>query len=186
MSGAYSTLSKPTIILHWTVALIMIGEIGVGLYMKTFELIPIYPWHKAIGVLAMVIILARVVWRLKKGWPKPVSDYQKHEQFLSKIIHWVLILGTLIMPISGLMLSGAGGYGVYVFGFELIPDNIQTEPTFKVIPYNATIAGLGHWLHEIVGYALIAAITLHIVGALKHHIIDRDSTIRRMLGQQAT
>lgn len=185
MSDTKTKLSTATIAFHWVVALIMIGEISVGLYMSSYRVIPIYPWHKAIGVIALIVILARVAWRMRQGWPVPMSNYAKHEQILSKVIHWVLIIGTLVMPISGLMLSGAGGYGVYVFGLELIPDNVQTQPEFKVIPYNTTIADLGHWLHEVAGKLLIAAILLHVVGALKHHIADGDGTLRRMLGKQS-
>ncbi len=176
-------LSPITRALHWLVALMIISLLAVGFYMATFEVWALYPIHKAFGVIALLIILPRVVWRLKNGWPIPVRDYPTWEHKLAVATHWVLILGTVIMPISGFIFSGASGHGVDVFGLVLAPMNPDPSHPGEVIAFNETVADAGNELHEIVGYVMAMAIALHIAGALKHHIFDKDRTLLRMLGK---
>lgn len=177
-------LSLTTKLLHWIVAIFMISLIAVGIYMNENGVYALYPIHKSMGVIAFVFILWRVIWRVKQGWPTPVSQYHKHEQMLSKLVHWVLIIGTIIMPISGMIMSGFGGHGVAVFGLELVAENYANgNPNVKV-PINAELSALGSRMHGVVGTVLIGAILLHVVGALKHHFLDKDNTLRRMLGMK--
>lgn len=176
-------LSLTTRTLHWLVALFVIGLVCVGFYMSTYEIWSLYPIHKAFGVIALLVILPRIVWRLKNRWPTPVRDYPAWEHKLAVLTHWVLILGTLIMPISGFIFSGAGGHGVDVFGLVLAPANPNPANPAEVIPFNETMADAGHEIHEFVGYIMAIAIILHIAGALKHHILDKDRTLLRMLGK---
>lgn len=183
MRDTASQLSKTTIILHWIVALSMIGLLGVGLYMEQTSTYALYPLHKSFGVIIFFVILARVIWRVMNGWPQPASQYQAWEHNLAKVVHWVLIIGTVAMPISGMMMSGAGGHGISVFGLELLASNPDPANAHKVIPLNKEMAEIGHTVHGLLGKVLIAAIVLHIAGALKHHLIDKDGTLRRMLGK---
>lgn len=176
-------LSKTTVALHWIVGLSMIGLLAVGQTMEIFEIYALYPIHKALGFLIFFVILARVLWRFKNGWPTPVSEYQKHEQVLSKLVHWVLLLGTIFMPISGFLMSAVGGHGVDVFGLEIVARNPDPINAGKVLAHNADIAGAAHEVHDILGKVMMAAVVLHIAGALKHHIADKDGTLRRMLGK---
>ena len=69
-----------------------------------------------------------------------------------------------------------------IFGWELLAENIDPNNLEEVIPLNKTLAGFSHETHEIVGNVMIVAIGLHLIGALKHHIIDKDGTLRRMFG----
>lgn len=176
-------LSKTTIALHWIVGLSIIGLLAVGQIMEMFEIYRLYPIHKAFGFLIFFVIMARVLWRMKNGWPTPVSEYQKHEQVLSKLVHWVLIIGTMLMPISGFLMSAVGGHGVDVFGLEIVARNPDPLDANKALAHNAAIAGAAHEVHEILGKIMMAAVALHIAGALKHHIADKDGTLRRMLGK---
>lgn len=175
-------LSKITVALHWLVGLSIIGLLAVGQTMEIFEIYFLYPIHKAFGFLIFFVVIARVFWRLKNGWPTPVSNYQRHEQILSKLVHWILILGTMLMPISGFLMSAVGGHGVDVFGLEIVARNPDPIEAGKVIAHNADIAGAAHEVHDILGKIMMAAVALHIAGALKHHISDKDGTLRRMLG----
>ncbi|RYY01344.1 MAG: cytochrome b [Gammaproteobacteria bacterium] len=161
-------LSPITRALHWLVALTIITMLAVGFYMATYEVWSLYPIHKAFGVLALLIILPRILWRLKNGWPTPVRDYPTWEHKLALATHWILILGTIIMPISGFIFSGAGGYGVDVFGFVIAPANHNPANPNEVIPFNAALSNAGHETHELVGYLMVIAIVLHVAGALKH------------------
>ena len=181
-------LSATTVALHWIVALTMIGLLATGLYMYETSTYWLYNWHKSVGILMFAVILARVLWRIKQGWPTPASEYKQWEQSLSHAVHWILIIATLVMPLSGFMHSAAGGYGIYLFGIgslEIIPHNPDPEdPTnlAKHVPYSSTLDVLGGQIHKWAGYIAIATVLLHIVGALKHHIVDKDGTLKRMLG----
>lgn len=175
------TLSHAEIALHWVVAIGMIALIGVGLYMSENEVFALYPVHKSIGMLLFVVILVRAVIRLRKGWPEDVSTGAAWEHILARLIHWVLIIGTIVMPISGMMDAYGAGRGLTVFGVDLVAANLGADG--KPVAISAAMSGLGETLHGIVGKLLIGAILLHVAGALKHHVIDRDATLRRMLGR---
>ncbi|OAD20956.1 cytochrome b561, partial [Candidatus Thiomargarita nelsonii] len=95
-----------------------------------------------------------------------------------------LIIGTVLIPISGFMMSAMGGHGVDLFGLELVAHNANPMNPPEVIPLNASLAQIGHTLHYWAGYILIAAVVLHVIGAFKHHIIDKDGTLQRMLGAE--
>lgn len=177
------TLSPLTITLHWVIALTLIALMGIGFYMSMFEFYPLYDWHKSFGVLIFAVILLRVWWRIKNGWPVPVHAYPKLEHRLAQVTHWVLIVGTVLMPVSGMMYSGLGGYGIKVFGWAMVPGN-KNPATGETEPFHAGLSSLGQVTHEWLGYVLAGAIILHIVGALKHHLIDKDRTLLRMLGRQ--
>lgn len=174
-------LSHITISLHWVIALTIIGLTALGLYMKNYAAHDVYPLHKALGVLIAVLILLRVLWRYANGWPKPVRPYPAHEVWLAHAVHWVLIVGTVLMPLSGMMMSGLGGHGINIFGWELMAVNADAQG--EAIAYSAFAAELGEEVHTIVGYIMVLAIALHVVGALKHHIVDKDATLKRMLGR---
>jgi cytochrome b561 len=173
----------PTIGLHWIVAVMMLVLLATGIYMEQTATHALYPWHKSFGVLIVLFVVLRIFWRWQQGWPPPVRDYSAWEKRLSSIVHYLLIIGTVIMPMSGVMMSALGGHGVALFGLELVARNPDPVNPQEVIPLNAAVAGIAHTVHEIAGYILVAGIWLHIIGALKHHILDKDGTLRRMLGK---
>lgn len=84
------------------------------------------------------------------------------------------------MPVSGLMLSGGSGHGFGVFGLTLLTSNHSLTNPSVVVPYNEMVASLGFALHQWLGFSMVAVIVLHIVGALKHHVVYKDSTLKRM------
>lgn len=184
MKDTPQQFSKITVALHWLVALLMIALLAVGIYMAEAHDYSLYGLHKSFGVVVFVLAIARVVWRIQNGWPVPASNYKAYEHTLAHVIHWILILGTLIMPISGVIMSSMGGHNVPLFGFDLIPGNPDPANPNEVLPRNAELGEAAETVHALVGYLLIACIALHIVGALKHHIIDKDGTLMRMKGKR--
>ena len=173
-------LSTTTKILHAIVGLSMISLIAVGIYMHETKTFALYDIHKSFGVLIFAFALSRVIVRVKEGWPKPLeTNTAKLQLIVAKVIHWGLIVSTVLYPVSGMMMSGAGGHGIPLFGIELLASNYDAV-TQKAVPLNETLASLGHELHESLTGVLILFIVLHVVGALKHHIIDKDETIKRM------
>jgi len=173
MKDTAERFSHITISLHWLIGLTIIGLLGVGIYMERTEAFALYPIHKSVGVIIFVFILMRAVWRLVNGWPVPTGNHQAWEITLAKASHWVLLIGSILMPITGMTMSGVGGHGIAVFGLTLLA---------KSEDKNEMLAGLAHQAHWIIGYILVATVLLHIAGALKHHVLDGDGTLRRMLG----
>lgn len=182
MPDTASKLSPVSIGLHWLVGIMMITLLAVGIYMEENEVYFLYPIHKSFGVLVILVAVPRIIWRIKNGWPAPAAEYKGYEQLLSRLVHWLLILATVMMPISGMLMSGMGGHGIAVFGLELMANNPDPADPGSVIAVNGSLAGLGHTMHGIGGNVLLFAVVLHVVGALKHHVVDKDGTLRRMLG----
>lgn len=182
MKDSHNQFSKTTVVLHWVVGLTMIALLGVGLYMEQNEVYSLYPVHKSVGTLIFVIVLARVVWRLMNGWPTEIGSQPKLQRFVARLTHWVLILGTLMMPISGMVMSVAGGRGLTVFGINLIASNPDPANPKSILALNEVLAGNAHQAHGVIGTILIAVVALHVLAALKHHFINKDGTLSRMLG----
>jgi cytochrome b561 len=115
---------------------------------------------------------------VKKGWPSAVGVASKIQHMIAKAVHWILIIATVLFPLSGLMMSIGGGHGLAIFGLEIVSETLDAAG--ETVALNGTIGGLGHEIHETIVYFVIAAIVLHVAGALKHHFVDKDETITRM------
>ncbi len=173
-------LTRTEISLHWIVGLGMIAVIAMGLYMTRTEQFALYGLHKSLGMLLFIFILWRAVLRLRMGWPQEVSSGTRMEHGLARVVHWVLILGTIAMPLSGMLDAYMSGRGLTLFGLDLVAANLGD--TGRPIAINESLAELGELIHILAAKIVIAAILLHVVGAIKHHIINKDGTLRRMLG----
>ncbi len=178
MSHSTVSLSGTTKLLHIIIALGMITLLAVGIIMSEFEIFALYDLHKSFGAIIFVLALARVIWRVKKGWPSAVGQMSQVQHMIAKAIHWILIISTVLYPLSGLMMSIGGGHGLAIFGFEIVAETLDAAG--ETVAVNASVGGLGHDIHGLITYFVIAAIVLHIVGALKHHFVDKDETITRM------
>jgi len=174
------TLSLRTKVLHILIGFSMITLLAVGIYMHETETFALYPLHKSFGVIVLVFALYRVVIRAKEGWPEPLGNSTPAWQLLAaKAVHWCLIISTLVYPLSGMMMSAGGGHGIAVFGLELFASNYDAV-TGKAVPINESLASLGHAIHGLLYWVLIPIIVLHVAGALKHHFVEKDDTIKRM------
>lgn len=170
---AYDVVSR---INHWIMALAMIGMLSVGLFVANVE-IPketrgfLIGIHKAAGVLVLLYGAWRVAWRLGQGFPRPASVVPAWQARAAKLSHYGLLAGILLMPLTGLVGSLFRDRSVNFF-------NLFTIPPFGEIKI---LAAIGSNLHWIVGYLLVAMVVLHIAAALKHHFVDRDTTLARMV-----
>lgn len=175
--------------LHWIVGIAVIGTWLIGYYMASTRTRSLWPWHKSVGMVLLALILVRVAWRLRNGWLQPVSVYSQIEQRLAKLVHWTLLTAIVVMPLSGIVSSYAGGFEISVFGWQIIPENvnhavINLSPTgrVRVTPRSEALHDFFGAMHTVVAWVLTAAVLLHVTGALKHHLVDKDGTLRRMLG----
>lgn len=169
--------------LHWLIALPFIGLCLMGVYMTHWEDFSWYWTHKSLGVLLFAPIMARVLWRCWQGWPQPLNSQQALQNRIARAVHYGLLLGTLLMPISGMLHSGASGHGFGLFTLQLIASNPAPNPADGVVPFSPFWTAVGQGLHQWVGYCLLGLIALHVAGALKHHFVNKDATLRRMLGR---
>ncbi len=175
-------LTKTTLILHWTVALITIGMISVGIYMVETKTYSLYGIHKSIGIIAFVLILYRLLWRMKNGWKSVLSENESIYKTLAAVSRFGLLLGTILMPLTGILVSILEGRGLSVFGFRLLGIH-DPELTGKAVAINMDMAKLLESMHSKIGYVLAGLIIIHILAALKHHFIDKNKVLRRMLGR---
>jgi len=169
-----------SLLLHWGVALTVFTLFGVGLWMM--ELGYYHPWrqivpdlHKSIGISLFVILLLRVFWRFISPPPPPTPNQSRLIQIASKLGHLVLYLLMFAVIICGYLISTAEGDGIVVFG-------VLTVPAVLTISGKAELVGA---LHLYLAITLVVLAVLHALAALKHHFIDRDATLIRMLGIKA-
>lgn len=174
--GVYGSISVAN---HWVTAVIFIGMLVFGFYLGYGGLerearAPLMGWHKSIGTLFLVFVFWRIGWRLAQGFPKEVGLFPVWQRIAAKATHWLLLLSILIMPLSGVLMSIFRGRSVEVFGWFTIP---------PVTEDRTVIGNIAHDVHGIAPFAISLLIVLHIAAAVKHHVIDKDVTLLRMLGR---
>lgn len=166
-----------SIALHWLTALAVLGLFPLGLYMTTLSYYdPLYhrlPFiHRSVGVLLFIAIIARLLWRLASPPPRPLPSHAAWERRLARATHALMYALLIAVTVSGYLMSTADGHPVSVFGWFDVPATITS------IPGQEDVAGD---VHLVLAIALMALVALHVAGALKHHFIDRDVTLWRIL-----
>ena len=171
-----SQYSLTSILNHWIIGSIFLAMLIFGFYLAYAD-IPradkgaLMFWHKSIGATFIILALWRLIWRLYQGFPKDVSEMPQWQKLSARITHWLLLLSLLIMPASGIAMNLFGGRDLNIF-------NLVTIPGFEK---NDFISGSASFLHHNAPYVIMAIILLHIAAALKHHFIDKDKTLKRMI-----
>lgn len=166
-----------SIILHWLVALTVIGLFISGLWMTELEYYDAWyqrapDLHKGIGVLLFILLILKLVWRRLDPLPRPELHAAWERRFAS-LAHLLLYTLMFIVLIAGYLIPTADGQAIDVLGLFSVPAFLSG------IPHQEDIAGE---IHEILAFILIGLATVHALAALKHHFIDRDRTLKRMLG----
>ncbi|MFN3826079.1 MAG: cytochrome b [Micavibrio sp.] len=163
---------------HWLMAILVITLLVVGLVMTEMDPSPqmfkIYATHKSVGIVVLALAVLRVLWRIANPHPRALPTHQAWEKFLARLVHVILYAALFVMPLSGWIMSSAKGFPVNLFWIEglTLPDLVKPDEG---------IADLAKEIHEVAAFGLMGAIALHFGGAMKHHLIDRDGTLRRML-----
>lgn len=170
-----------SIVLHWGVALVVFGLFALGLWMVGLDYYSTWrkdapDLHKSIGITLFAIMLVRIVWRLISPPPPPLASYSRLTRIGAAFGHAFLYLGLFAVMIAGYLISTADGVGIPVFGLFEIPAVVSG------LPDQADTAGV---VHLYLAWVLVVFAGLHGVAAFKHHFIDRDATLTRMLGRKA-
>ena len=173
MSHQYTATAKT---LHWLMAALLVGLLALGLYMTNLPFSPeklkLYSWHKWAGVTVFLLLLFRLLWRIKNPPPPLPESMPKALQLVAHAGHFGLYALMFAIPLSGWLMSSAKGFQTVYFGVLPIPDLIEKNKE------------LGHLLaevHETLSWLFIILLVGHIAAALKHHFIDKDDILIRML-----
>lgn len=175
-NDSYGWLS---ICLHWLVAVILIGLFVLGYWMVELNYYSVWyqkapALHKSIGVILFIIMLIRVLWKVTQIQPAPLANSSKFEKAASHVVHKVLYILTFIILTSGYLISTADGRPISVF------EMIEIPSLGLLFSNQEDIAGV---IHKYAAYTIAAIVSLHALAALKHHFIDKDMTLKRMLGR---
>ncbi|GHF94058.1 cytochrome b [Thalassotalea marina] len=168
-----------TIIIHWLVALAVVGLFALGYWMVDLNYYSTWYQtapniHKSVGILLFTVMLVRVLARVFQQKPVPLEQHSALEKKLAHTAHYLMYVGLFIIMLSGYLISTADGRPIEVFGL------IEVPALGSFVENQEDIAGE---IHEYFAYGLMVLVLLHAGAALKHHFIDKDQTLNRMLGR---
>ncbi|MFS2224042.1 cytochrome b [Pantoea sp. B65] len=169
-----------SITLHWLVALAVYGMFALGLWMVTLGYYDNWyhqapELHKSIGMVLFAVMILRLIWRFVSPPPKPLSSYSRLVRISAIAAHLLLYLLLFAILFTGYLISTAEGKPIDVFGLISVPATLAASGG------QADLAGD---IHLYLAWSVVIISLLHGLAALKHHFIDRDITLKRMLGQR--
>jgi cytochrome b561 len=164
------------IALHWLVAILILANLGLGLYTVDMPLSPQklrnFSFHKWIGVTVFLLAAARLSWRLGHPAPSPPDAMAAWERNAARATHVLLYCLFFAAPLTGWLFSSASGFQTVYLGVVPIPDLLSKD---KALADALKLA------HKSINYTMAGMIVLHVAAALKHHFVDKDDVLRRML-----
>jgi cytochrome b561 len=170
-----SRYTRIAVVLHWVVAAIVLAQFPLGWWMQEIPKQPpgpraeMFNLHKSIGIAVLALMVARLAWRLGHR-PPVLPPMPRWQSIAARSTHWLLYAMLIAMPLTGYLGSAFSGYPVKFFGVTL-PTWAAKNPQLK------DWMGTAHWL---LSWALLAGFGLHILGVVKHLLVDRDGLLRRM------
>ena len=168
--------SAPAIALHWLVAALILANLALGLYTVDMPLSPAklrnFSYHKWIGVTVFLLAAARLLWRLGHRPPELPLAMPPWEKRAAQLTHALLYFLFFAAPLTGWLFSSAAGFQTVYLGVLPIPDLLSKD---KALADALKLA------HRSINYTMAAVIVLHAAAALKHHFVDKDDVLRRML-----
>lgn len=174
----YGSVAK---VFHWLTALLILTAIPLGVVSQNMPFATseelaakaqLFSIHKTVGVMAFFVAVLRILWALVQTKPAGLHPDRRLETFAAETVHWALYISLALVPLSGWLHHAATeGFAPILWPFG------QSLPFVPKDPDLAEVFGTMHWLFTKV---LLASIILHVAGALKHVVIDRDATLRRM------
>lgn len=183
-ASRYTTVA---IILHWMIAISIIGLIGAGLWMVEAIKKPetralafdVYQLHKSLGLTVLVLSVVRLLWRLAHPAPPLPAGMSSIERFGATFTHVAFYVLMIAMPLAGWVMVSASKFGLptIVFGLFEWPHIAWIAALEGKEPVEAAAKSA----HKYMGYGLAALLALHVGAALKHHVVNRDDVLARMV-----
>jgi cytochrome b561 len=179
-SAQAARYSMVAIVLHWFLGISIFAMFAIGIYMSDLPFSPLrlklYNYHKWAGITFLILSVLRLLWRLVNRPPAlPKAIEQAMPEWQTKVYHathYALYALFFAVPLIGWAYSSAAGFPIVLFGVLPLPDFMSVDKEFaKQIKE----------LHELSAFALVGLALLHIGAALKHHFIDKDGLVSRML-----
>jgi cytochrome b561 len=171
-AGRYTPMAMA---LHWLLALGILVAFCVGFYMSDLPFSPqrlkLYNWHKWAGVTILALSALRLLWRLTHRPPADVA-MPAWQRVAAHGTHHLLYLLFFAVPLVGWAYSSAAGFPIVLFGVLPLPDFVS--------PDKALSEAIKPW-HGYLAYTMAVLVVLHVAGALKHQVVDRDGLLSRML-----
>jgi cytochrome b561 len=172
--------TRTAITLHWLIALLIIGNVVLGLSADSLPddwVRPVIDTHKSIGITVLGLALLRILWRVSHKPPPLPREFPSWEKIAAHVAHFVLYLLMIALPLSGW--KDAATHPMHLFNvipWPRIGFVMNLDPALKESLHDRFGA-----LHTWLGYALYALLAMHIGGALKHQWIDRKPVLDRMV-----
>ncbi|CAM3339249.1 cytochrome b/b6 domain-containing protein [Paracoccus nototheniae] len=172
---SYGTVART---FHWLTALIILANIGLGLWATRIPLdqmalkVQVFSLHKTLGLAALVVALARIAWAIGQPRPAPVHSDRRAETLLAEAVHWTLYAAMVLVPVTGWIEHAATD------GFA--PILWPLGQGLPLVPKSPALAMVMAGVHHVFAWMLIGSVLLHVAGALKHGLIDRDGVLSRM------
>lgn len=162
-------------VLHFSVAFLVFCLFVLGYYMVGVDdvegIITLYEVHKALGILVLGSVFLRLCVRVWCGMPTIIMEHATWEKCLSRFVRWVLYILMAGLPMSGWLMTNAAGFPVSFFGMFELP---------LILEEDKGVLSVAQVVHKYLAFGLLIVVALHIVGALKHHFVDQDETLKRM------
>jgi cytochrome b561 len=168
--------TSTAIFFHWLIAFGIAGTFSLGLYMHDLPLSPdklrLYSWHKWVGVSLFLLVFLRLGWRLMNPPPKLPETMPDWQRRVAEWTHYLLYLLMFAVPLSGWLMSSAKGFQTVWFGVLPIPD---------LLPKDKELGEQLELVHKGLNFFVAFVVASHVLAALKHHYLDRDDVLARML-----
>lgn len=168
--------TRTAITLHWAIALLIFAAFPLGVYMHDLPLSPdklrLYSYHKWIGVSIFLLAALRLAWRFAHRPPPLPGSMPRWEKLAANTVHHLLYVLIFAVPLSGWLMSSAKGVQTVWFGVLPLPDLVSKDKE---------LGDLLKEVHEGLNFILLGVVLAHIGAALKHHFIERDGILARMI-----
>lgn len=166
-------------VLHWAMAALMFAAVSLAWAMTSLPRTAPdrefwYTLHKSVGVTLFALLAVRLVLRLRRDVPAEPSDTPGWVAVGARISHWSLYAVLIVMPISGYVVSSAGGHAVPYFGLFDLPS----------LPNDAALQAVGRSVHRAAQWAVYGLVSLHVLATVWHVAVKRDGLLDRMIPAQ--
>lgn len=179
--AAGTRYSSVAIALHWLIAFMIIGSL-IGALAFNSKLnssdaevraqgLAMLDIHRSFGLTILALSVFRLVWRLRHPLPSPPPTMAAYELVIARGTHLSFYALMILVPLAGYVTSSASAYPIIYFGLFEVPK----------LPIGQALGDVAHQVHWFMAIGIVVLLFGHVAGALKHHFINRDDVLTRIL-----